>query len=245
MTETQQKESRVFYREALSSLNETGIPFMLGGAFALLHYTGIHRNTKDLDVFCKPEDYLKILKHFADRQYRVEHTDNRWLAKIFRNEHFIDLIFDSPNHICTVDDDWFAFASNGSLEDIPVRMIAAEELIWCKLYIQNRERYDAADVNHILLRYGRQLDWNRLFSRMNKHWHLLLVQLLLFQFVYPADFPGIVPPWLFSELIRRAQEQAELPPPCEKVCLGPLIDQTQYGIDIREWQYKTYTMRTV
>jgi hypothetical protein len=31
----------------------------------------------------------------------------------------------------------------------------------------------------------------------------------------------------------------------EKVCLGPIIDQTQYGVDVKEWGYKVTTMRTV
>ena len=52
-TEEQEKEAHIFYREALEMLNESGASYMLGGAFAIFHYTGIYRDTKDLDVFCK------------------------------------------------------------------------------------------------------------------------------------------------------------------------------------------------
>jgi hypothetical protein len=45
--------------------------------------------------------------------------------------------------------------------------------------------------------------------------------------------------------MRRAHEQYEIPPAFEKVCRGPMIDQTQYEIDIKEWNYKTYTIKTV
>lgn len=80
---------------------------------------------------------------------------------------------------------------------------------------------------------------------MDQHWHLLLSQILSFQFVYPSEFHGIIPKWLFDELLGKAAEQYELPSPMEKVCRGPVIDQTQYEIDIKEWGYKTCTIKTV
>jgi hypothetical protein len=40
--------AEAFYREVLQLLNESKIPFMLGGGFALRHYTGIYRDIKTL-----------------------------------------------------------------------------------------------------------------------------------------------------------------------------------------------------
>jgi len=245
VTEEQKKEAHAFYREALELLQESSAEFMLGGAFALFHYTGIYRDTKDLDIFCRIRDYPKILKYFSEKGYKTELSDVRWLAKIFKEEYFIDVIFDSVNNICSVDDSWFEHAHNAEFVGLNVKLLSPEELIWCKIYVQNRERYDGADVNHIILRYGKKLDWKRLFSRFEQHWHLLLSQLINFQFVYPADYHDIIPKWLFDELIGRAQEQYDLPPSLEKVCRGPMIDQTQYSIDIKDWNYKSYTIKTV
>ena len=244
-TEKEKRESTEFYKEALEMLNASGCQYMLGGAFAMFQYTGIFRNTKDLDIFCKSSEYPKILKYFASQGYKTELTDVRWLAKIFHGEYFIDIIFDTVSNICTVDDSWYERASTGYFADVPVKFIPVEELIWCKIYVQNRERNDNADINHILLKYGRNVDWNQLLFRLDTHWHLLLAQILIFQFVYPADFHEIIPKWLFDELMKRANEQYELPPPLEKVCRGPLIDQTQYQVDIKEWDYKSYTIKTV
>ncbi len=123
--------------------------------------------------------------------------------------------------------------------------MAPEELIWCKIYVQNRERYDGADVNHLLLKTGKTLDWKRLFSRLDSHWHLLLMHLVSFQFVYPSEYHEIVPQWLFEELLDRARLQYSIPPPMEKVCRGPIIDQTQYEVDIKTWNYKVTTIKTV
>jgi hypothetical protein len=239
------KEAQAFYSEALQLLNESGEEFLLGGAFAIRHHTGIFRNTKDLDIFCRPSQYTRILKFFADKGYKVELTDSRWLSKVFKDDYFIDVIFNSVSNTCTVDDTWFQHAVSASYDDVPVKIMAPEELIWCKLYVQNRERFDGADVNHLLLRCGRNLDWERLFRRMDPHWHLLLAGLLVFQFVYPGEYHDIIPKWLFDELIKRAEEQYAIPASVEKVCLGPLIDNTQYRTDIVEWNYKSMTIKTV
>jgi hypothetical protein len=244
VTEEQRKEAHAFYREALQLLHQSGTNFMLGGAFAMFHYTGIYRDTKDLDIFCKPSEYTKILKFFAGKGYRTELTDVRWLAKVFKGDYFMDIIFDTVNNICRVDDTWYQHAVKAKFLEEDVLLIPPEELVWCKIYVQNRERFDGADVNHILLKKGKELDWKRLLFRMDPHWHLLLAQLLSFQFVYPSEFHQIIPKWLFDDLMARAHEQYDLPPAVEKVCRGPVIDQTQYQIDIKDWDYKVSTIKT-
>lgn len=244
-TEEQKIEAHSFYSEALEGLTESGAQFMLGGAFALFHHTGIYRDTKDLDIFCRSTDYPKILKHFADKGYKTELTDIRWLAKAIKGDYFIDIIFDTVNNICTVDDSWFEHAAKGTFADHPVLFLPAEELLWCKVYVQNRERFDGADVNHLILKAGKNMDWKRVLKRLDIHWHLLLAQLLMFQFVYPSDYRDIIPKWIFEELLSRAREQYDLPPSLAPVCRGPIIDQTQYGLDIREWGYIVQTMKSV
>lgn len=244
VTDQQKEEAHAFYREALELLTESGANYMLGGAFAMFHYTGIYRDTKDLDVFCKSTEYPKILKYFSEKGYRTELTDVRWLAKVFKGEYFIDIIFDTVNNICRVDDTWYEHSTPCEFVGVPVKMIPAEELIWCKLYVQNRERFDGADVNHIMLKWGKKLNWNRVLFRMDQHWHILLAQILMFQFVYPSDYHEIVPKWLFDELMSRAHEQYDLPSSVEKVCRGPVIDQTQYATDIKVWDYKVSTIKT-
>jgi hypothetical protein len=245
VTEEQKKEAHAFYKEALTLLNESGAQYMLGGAFALFHHTGIYRDTKDLDVFCKSSDYPKILKYFAEKGYKTELTDIRWLAKVFKGEYFIDIIYDTVNNICTVDDSWIENAPKGTFAEMPVLFLPAEELLWCKVYVQNRERFDGADVNHLILKAGKTMDWKRVLNRLDQHWHLLLCQFINFQFVYPSEFLEIIPKWLFDELLNRAKEQYDLPPSLERICRGPIIDQTQYGVDVKEWNYKVNTMRSV
>lgn len=240
----QKQKAHNFYQEALELLCESKAEFLVGGGFAMRQYTGIIRDTKDLDVFCKTGESARILKTFADKGYKTELTDARWLAKAMIGEHFVDLIFNNPSNLCPVSDDWFEHAVKGELFGVKVQFIPPEEVIWCKLFVQNRERYDGADVNHIMLRYGDKLNWKRLLQRLEQHWQLLLAQIIQFQFIYPSE-RDIIPKWLFEELIARAKEQYDAPLPVEKICRGPLIDQTQYATDSTEWDYKVVTIRTI
>ncbi len=237
----------MFYKQILLLLKESGIEFMVGGSFAVFEYTSTMRETKDMDIYCRPRDYAEILRFFAQKDgYDTQLTDVRWLAKIFDQEgRFIDIIFDTVNNICKVDDAWFARSRDAVVFDMPVRLISPEDLLWGKMYVMNRERYDGADVNHLLLKQGKTLDWELLHEMMEPNWHILLSHLLMFQFVYPADYREILPRELFEKLIERARIQYDIPAPVEKVCRGPWIDQTQYQIDIKEWDYKSYTIKTV
>src|SRR5262245_47131114 len=99
--------AEAFYADALRELSKLGLPFLLGGTYALSVYTGITRATKDLDIFCKPSDYTSILQHFKRLGYAVEIEDERWIAKVFRGEHFFDLIFASWYGAMPVSDRWF------------------------------------------------------------------------------------------------------------------------------------------
>jgi hypothetical protein len=234
-----------FYKEVLELLSESGIPFLLGGAFATFHHTGVYRDTKDLDIFCKGSDYPKIMKFFTQKGYRSELHDVRWLVKLFKDDFFVDVIFANVNNMWRVEDAWFEYSEEISFLGIQVKILSPEELIREKIYIQNRERFDGADINHLMLKCSETLNWQKLLNMLDIHWHLLLAQLINFQFVYPADYRHVIPKWLFDELMARAADQYEVAEPLQRVCRGPMIDQTQYCIDVREWGYKSYTIMTV
>ena len=239
-----QQKAHDFYREALGVLAQSKIEFLVGGGFALRLYTDIMRDTKDLDIFCRSGDCPKILKTFKEHGFETELTDARWLAKVFNGNNFMDIIFNNPGNHCAVDDTWFEKSVKCELLDLKVRVIPAETLIWSKIYVQNRERYDGADINHIILRYGKKLDWEWLWKHMETHWQLVLQQIMSFMFVYPSE-RDLIPKWLYDELLSRAKDLYEMPAPVEKICRGPLIDQTQYATDITDWDYKVVTIRTV
>ena len=69
-----------------------------------------------------------------------------WLGKIHRGEHFMDMIFSSGNGVARVDDLWFEHAPKTNVLGVIVRLSPVEEMIWSKAFIQERERFDGADV---------------------------------------------------------------------------------------------------
>src|SRR5438874_7887055 len=100
--------TREFYRRAMNALAETGIRFLVGGAYAMERYTGIERHTKDLDLFVRPIDAPRVLEQFAAAGYRTELTHPHWLGKVYCEDAFVDVIFRSGNAVAEVDEGWFA-----------------------------------------------------------------------------------------------------------------------------------------
>jgi hypothetical protein len=223
-----------FYRHVLELVHTAHVPFLVGGAYALGYYTGITRHTKDLDLFVRRADVGAVLRVFNEAGYRTEVLFSHWLAKVFHDGDFIDVIFSSGNGLCTVDDGWFAHALDGAVLGRKVRLVAPEEMIWQKAYIMERERFDGADVLHILRARGPQLDWNRLLERFGVDWRVLLGHLILFDFVYPHDEESI-PAWVVRGLTLRLDQERLADGP--RVCRGPLLSRTQYLPDIEQWGY--------
>src|SRR5438132_371701 len=75
--------SRAFYRRVLAQLTQAKAPFLVGGAFALEHYTGIWRYTKDLDIFMRRRHIRPVLKLLGRAGFHVELTFPHWLAKVY------------------------------------------------------------------------------------------------------------------------------------------------------------------
>jgi hypothetical protein len=224
-----------FYIDALRKLQGTGIPFLVGGAFAFSHYSHVPRDTKDIDVFVKPEDLPRVLDAFEQLGFETRVPFPHWLGKIHKGEYFMDVIFSSGNGVARVDDLWFDHAPRTNVLGVIVRLTPVEEMIWSKAFIQERERYDGADVAHLLRETGPSLDWPRLLMRFGDYWRVLLSQLILFGFVYP-DKRQNVPAWVMEELIRRLT--VSRPNLQNDTCYGTLISREQYLHDIEHLKYR-------
>ena len=229
-------EADAFYAEALRLLVDSGIPFLVAGTFAVNCYTGINRATKDIDIFCKPGDFPRILLYFKDRGYDTEIEDERWIARVRRGDCFFDVIFASAVAVITVTDDWFQESHPAEFYGVPVQLCPPTEMIWSKSLLQLRHRYDGADVAHLILRQSERIDWRRLLNRMEQYWEVLLMHILNFRFIYPSEREN-VPRWLYDELLLRAREHAELPLPQVKVCRGRLFSPADYRVDVVEWGF--------
>ena len=223
-----------FYRSAIAILQSASLKFLVGGAYALRVHTGIQRDTKDFDVLVRPQDVERTLEAFRQAGCNVELTFPHWLAKVRQDPYFIDLIFRSGNGLCDVDDEWFEFASTADVLGHTLPVCPPEEMIWQKAYIMERERFDGADVQHLLLGCGRTLDWERLLRRFGSDWPVLLCHLILFTYVYPGE-EGVVPEWVMERLIAhlRSGDASET----GRLCRGTLLSRLQYLEDVEKRGY--------
>lgn len=224
------EESNQFYRRSLELLEAAEVPFLVGGAYALCVYTGIARHTKDFDLFVRQNDFDRALKVFRRACYRAEETYPHWLGKVFQQDDSIDIIYRAGNGLCPVDNSWFERAQPAEIFGRQARLTAPEEMIWMKAFIMERERFDGADVAHLLLHRAAQLDWDHLLCRFGPDWRVLLSYLILFGYIYPAE-KARVPNSILKELLARVSGgEGET----ESVCRGTLLSRAQYLTDIRE-----------
>lgn len=232
----QSTTSEEFYEHALTIARSLEIPFLVGGAFSFGRYTGIHRDTKDLDLFVKEENCKPFLEGLARHGYEGEIVFPHWLAKVHCDEYFVDVIYSSGNGIARVDDEWFQYARPDVVFHVPVLLCPPEETIWSKAYVMERERYDGADVAHILHACADQLDWSRLLRRFGAHWRVLLSHLVLFGFIYPNERTRI-PAWVMDELAARLQGEHQTPANGHRLCQGTFISREQYLNDLQREGY--------
>jgi hypothetical protein len=214
-------------------MNEHGIPYAVAGAFALQKYTGIWRLTKDLDLFMKASDVPAALEHLCTQGFHCETLDPVWLSKAHRGEYFVDLISGMSNAVIMVDDTWMQRTQPARIAGVQSRIISAEDLIASKLFVLRRERFDGADIAHIIYRTHGQLDWQRILHLSCEHWELVLWSLMLFRYAYPAH-TDYVPAPLWQELLSRYMHLVQHPDR-KAPFRGSLVDENMFSVDIKDW----------
>ena len=223
------------YQAALKSILSDGIDMLVGGAYALRHYAGVIRDTKDLDIFVRPHDVSRTLTALERAGFRTETPYPHWLAKGFAEDRFIDVIFCSGNGLCTVDDEWFENGVPADVIGLNARLVPIEEMIWTKSFVMERERFDGADVAHLLLASGEHVRWPRLLERFGDNWRVLFAHLALFGFIYPHA-RDTIPGWVLQELSERVQMEPSAAAAL-RVCRGTLLSREQFLRDVREEGY--------
>lgn len=218
------------YERALDTLARDGVRVMVGGALALNAYTGIWRDTKDLDLFCAPEDVPRALAALARAGFETEVVYASWLAKGWRGDVFVDLIWRNANGLFSVTTDWFEHATSARILDRDVLMVPLEELLLSKMMVGSRDRFDGADMLHLFYAAGDRIDWERLARLAGEHVGLLLSYMHMYRWGYPG-WEHRIPDEVvdrYHELARRAESQ-----------YGPfralLLDMHSFRVDVEDW----------
>lgn len=230
-----------FYRSVLKILLGADIRFLVGGAFALKHFLGVTRDTKDMDIFLLPGDVPRTLELLENEGWPTELKFPHWLGKIYHQDNVVDVIFSSGNGLCPVDERWFEHALESTVLGLPVQLVPIEELIWQKAFIRERHRYDGADVMNLLHHHADTLDWDRLLFRFGENWLVLLSDLILFRYVYPHSQSPAATQVMHRLLDLLSRELAsgrspELPVPT--LCRGTFLSLLEYLPAVNDWGYR-------
>ena len=185
--------------------------------YALRHYTGDVRGTRDLDVFVRRRDARRLLDTLAALGLETDLTFPHWLGKARLGSESIDVIYSSGNGVAAVDDDWFAHAVPATVLGVRVELSPPEEMIWSKAFVMERERFDGADIAHLLRRVPEATRLAPAGAPLRPHWRVLFGHLVLFGFVYPSE-RGAVPASVMRLLGRRLTRERREPAPEERVC---------------------------
>jgi hypothetical protein len=221
------------FKEVLLLLETMKCSYAVAGAFALRQHTGICRYTKDLDIFLTAETASEVLPAFRENGFRDEVCDPLWLAKVHRDGYFVDFITGMSNGVIAVDDSWIDRACPAKICGVPSRVLAPEEALASKLFVTRRERFDGADIVHIIFAARGKLDWDRILQLAGEHWELVLWSLLLFKYVYPAH-SEYVPLTLWDDLMGRLAADLRRSDSTARF-RGTLIDDAMFAIDVEEW----------
>ncbi len=191
------------YRLVISKANARGLRFAIGGGFAVNVYTGLQRNTKDLDIYIAPSDCETMIEILAQAgmsdYYEQLPYDRKWIYRGTADGVIVDLIWAMANQAARVDEAWLTRGPEVEIAGQQLRLLPPEELLWTKLYVVQRDRCDWPDVLNLIYSRGETLDWKHLLKRLGDDAALLAGVLTLFVWLCPGR-ARMVPGWLWERL---------------------------------------------
>ena len=221
-----------FYREVLATLIGARIPFLVGGAYAFCRHAGIDRRTKDLDLMVEEDTWPRLARVLRAQGIYTKKKFPHWLGKALAPAGQVDVIFNGGAGLTPVDAETFRHGVPSAVLGYDVLLCPPEELICSKGFIMERERFDGADVLHLMRAHADTLDWSRLVRRFAGHEAVLLAHLVLFRYAYPSEWPR-VPAWVEADLTEAARASVT----DERICRGTYISRAQYLVDVEDWGY--------
>lgn len=230
-------EQAAVFSTWLDIVRSTGVRYALGGAYALYAFTGIWRDTKDIDIFVEPKDVKPLLVALRAAGFETEVRDQLWLAKAHSRPYLMDLLF-AVRHATRleVSDEWFQTCHPAHFLGVPTCLLAPEEVIASKVYVAARDRFDGADIVHLIRAVEGRIDWQRVIDLLGGDEEIVLWHLLLFQFVYPGHV-GYLPTELMQRAFRRLEDEWKTPPH-RRTFRGTLLDSVSFAVDREDMGYE-------
>lgn len=225
------------YKVVMVEARRRGLQFAIGGGFATMTYSGRWRDTKDIDLYIMQRDKYEMIRVLTDSgledYYDQQSYERHWIYRSYKEGVIVDVIWAMANRRAAVDEDWLQ-GPELAVDGERFRLVPAEETLWSKLYVLQRERCDWPDALSLLYALGPDLNWRHLLERVGDDGPLLTALLSVFAWVCP-DRARELPSWVWSELgLSRDQVHAQLQGESNRASLldsrpwlTPTLDQEQ------------------
>jgi Uncharacterised nucleotidyltransferase len=145
-------------KRVASALKGAGIPFALGGSFAVYAHGG-HSSDHDVDFLIREQDKERALEELSAVGFEVEQPPEDWLVKVFDKGRMADLIYrpvESP-----VTDETLQDTVQLSVEAIYMPVLSATQLMIHKLLSYTQHYCDFATGLPVARSLREQIDWER------------------------------------------------------------------------------------
>jgi hypothetical protein len=145
-------------KRVAAALKQSGIPFALGGSFAVYAHGG-HSSDHDVDFLIREQDKDRALEELANVGFEVEQPPEDWLVKVYDQGRMVDLIFrpvESPVTDATLRDSEML-----PVEAITMPVISATQLMIHKLLSYTQHHCDFATGLPVARSLREQIDWDR------------------------------------------------------------------------------------
>jgi hypothetical protein len=190
------------YRQVIAQARELGVRFALGGGLAVSLYTGHWRTIKDLDVYVLPQDrdtMVEITRSVGLADFHDERPyDRTWIYRSWSGAAIVDVMWAMANHRAPVDETWL-MGAEVNVNDEKMRVLPAEEMIWDKLYVLQRDRCDWPEALKLIYAAGPALDWEHLIARVGEDLPLLAGAVSVFSWLCPGRARAF-PDWIWGRL---------------------------------------------
>jgi predicted nucleotidyltransferase len=149
----------------VESLRAAEVPYGILGGVAAAAY-GRPRCTKDIDVFCRPEDADRILDVLEGEGFAVERTNPAWIFKAWSDEVVVDVIFRTKGEVY-FDDEMRSRVQCRDISGIQVPLIPPEDLVVTKALAMD-ETAPGHWWDALCIIANNELDWSYLLERARK-----------------------------------------------------------------------------
>jgi hypothetical protein len=122
---------------------------------------------------------------FADYYDKLPYV-RHWIYRAWKGDCIVDIIWAMANQRAQVDEQWLERAPQMTVHGETLDVVPAEELLWCKLYVLQKDRCDWPDVFNLIHATSTTLDWQHLINRLGDDLPLLIGLLNVYCWLCPG-----------------------------------------------------------